>query len=88
MKNIIFVAMAVMILLCGCNKQEAKTKEYYDQHLEEAQVRVEECKKLEKFNEIQQLDCQNANSAIQLAPDSRVPYGKGKTTTNPEAFKF
>ncbi|KAA3682675.1 hypothetical protein CFV33872_09940 [Campylobacter fetus subsp. venerealis CCUG 33872] len=88
MKNIIFGAIATTILLSGCNKQEAKTKEYYDQHLEEAELRMQECKKLEKFNEIEQLDCQNANSAIQLAPDSRVPYGKGKTTTNPEAFKF
>ncbi|MDD7616990.1 MAG: EexN family lipoprotein [bacterium] len=85
MKNIIFVAMAVMILLYGCNKQEAKTKEYYDQHLEEAQVRVGECKKLEKFNEIQQLDCQNANEAVLDNKANRTnPYSK----SNPNALKI
>ncbi|MCZ6160497.1 EexN family lipoprotein [Campylobacter ureolyticus] len=85
MKNIIFGAMAVMILLCGCNKQEAKTKEYYDQHLEEAQARVGECKKLEKFNETQQLDCQNANEAVLDNKANRTnPYSK----SNPNALKI
>ncbi|HDX6281777.1 TPA: EexN family lipoprotein [Campylobacter fetus subsp. venerealis] len=85
MKNIIFGAIAAMIFLCGCNKQEAKTKEYYDQHLEEAQVRVGECKKLEKFNEIQQLDCQNANEAVLDNKANRTnPYSK----SNPNALKI
>ncbi|WP_253701099.1 P-type conjugative transfer protein TrbJ [Campylobacter fetus] len=31
---------------------------------------------------------QQAKEKIEMKPDSRVPYGKGKTTSNPEAFKF
>lgn len=48
--------------LTGCG-EEAKTKEYYDNHLEEAKAKIEECNKLEKYNEIQQIDCQNAKSS-------------------------
>ncbi|MCZ6104251.1 EexN family lipoprotein [Campylobacter ureolyticus] len=82
MKNI-FLAFALLFLV-GCEK-EAKTKEYYDQHLEEAQVRVGECKKLEKFNEIQQLDCQNANEAVLDNKANRTnPYSK----SNPNALKI
>ncbi len=50
-------------LLTGCG-EEAKTKEYYDKHLEEAKTKVEDCKKLEKYNEVQQLDCGNAKDAV------------------------
>ncbi|EIB1592003.1 EexN family lipoprotein, partial [Campylobacter coli] len=46
---------------CG---ESAKTKEYYKSHLEEAKIRVAECKKMEKINETQQLDCENANEAL------------------------
>ncbi|HDX6244582.1 TPA: EexN family lipoprotein [Campylobacter fetus subsp. venerealis] len=85
MKNIIFGAIATMMLLSGCNKQEAKTKEYYDQHLEEAELRMQECKKLEKFNEIEQLDCQNASEAVLDNKANRTnPYSKSV----PEAYKF
>ncbi|WP_081303782.1 EexN family lipoprotein [Campylobacter fetus] len=90
MKKIVLsslLSLGLLAFLTGCG-QEAKTKEYYSQHLEEAKARVAECKKLEKFNETEQIDCVNANDAIFMAPDSRVPYGKGKTTSNPEAFKF
>ncbi|APA60602.1 EexN family lipoprotein [Campylobacter coli] len=52
-----------MIYLSGCG-ESAKTKEYYKSHLEEAKIRVAECKKMEKINETQQLDCENANEAL------------------------
>ncbi len=52
---------ALVFLGCG---EESKTKEYYDAHLEEAKARVETCKKLEKSNEVQERECQNAKQAI------------------------
>ncbi|MDN5071444.1 EexN family lipoprotein [Aliarcobacter butzleri] len=55
----------MLLFLSGCG-EEAKTKEYYSQHIEEAKARVAECKKLESMNETQQLDCTNANSAFFL----------------------
>ena len=61
MKNI-FLAFALLFLV-GCEK-EAKTKAYYTEHLDEAKLKVQECKKTEKLNETQRLECQNANSAI------------------------
>lgn len=61
MKNI-FLAFALLFLV-GCEK-EAKTKAYYTEHLDEAKIKVQECKKAEKLNETQRLECQNANSAI------------------------
>jgi len=57
------ISLSALVLLTGCG-EEAKTKEYYDAHLEEAKVRAEACKKLEKSNEAQQLDCQNAKQAV------------------------
>lgn len=88
MKNI-FLAFALLFLV-GCEK-EAKTKAYYTEHLDEAKIKVQKCKKLEKFNEIEQIDCQNASSALFFAPDSRVPYGKGKNNwegkSRPDIYK-
>ncbi|XER93134.1 hypothetical protein V6662_00385 (plasmid) [Campylobacter fetus] len=31
---------------------------------------------------------QHTKNNAEMESDSRVPYGKGKTTTNPEAFKW
>ena len=61
MKNIFFAF--TLLFLVGCEK-EAKTKAYYTEHLDEAKIKVQECKKVEKLNETQRLECQNANSAI------------------------
>ncbi|EFO4793572.1 EexN family lipoprotein [Campylobacter coli] len=65
MKKIVFGILTGLILvyLTGCG-ESAKTTEYYKSHLEEAKIRVAECKKLEKINETQQLDCENANEAL------------------------
>lgn len=77
MKTSLFSLMSLLALvfLTGCG-EEAKTKEYYSQHIDEAKTRVEACKKLEKYNEIQQLDCQNASSAIFFHSDtnSKNPF--------------
>lgn len=73
---------ALVFLGCG---EEAKTKEYYSQHVEEAKAKVETCKKLEKHNEIQQLDCQNARSALFLHvdPSAKNPFD---TKNDPKSF--
>ncbi|HDX6240943.1 TPA: EexN family lipoprotein [Campylobacter fetus subsp. venerealis] len=63
MKKLFVSSLSLLALLTGCG-EEAKTKEYYSQHLEEAKARVAECKKLEKFNETEQVDCANAEDAI------------------------
>ncbi|EKM9899180.1 EexN family lipoprotein [Campylobacter coli] len=65
MKKIVFcIAISLtLIYLSGCG-ESAKTKEYYKSHLEETKIRVAECKKMEKINETQQLDCENANEAL------------------------
>ncbi|WP_060825137.1 EexN family lipoprotein [Sulfurospirillum cavolei] len=65
MKTILLglLSLSALILLTGCG-EDAKTKEYYDAHLEEAKIRVQECKKLEKSNEMQERECQNAQQAI------------------------
>ncbi|MBZ7936310.1 EexN family lipoprotein [Campylobacter sp. B0100352/1] len=66
MKNIFFgliMGINALIILAGCG-EEAKTKEYYETHIEEAKTKAAECKKLERFNETQRLDCENANEAL------------------------
>lgn len=61
MKNT-FLAFTLLFLV-GCG-EEAKTKNYYVKNLDEAKIKVQECKKAEKLNETQRLECQNANSTI------------------------
>ncbi|MBE7358825.1 EexN family lipoprotein [Campylobacter sp. RM12327] len=73
------LSLGLLVFLTGCG-EEAKTKEYYSQHLEEAKARVAECKKLEKFNETEQIDCANANKALFLRNDHiNNPYDTNKT---------
>ncbi|MFV0948311.1 EexN family lipoprotein [Campylobacter jejuni] len=57
------ISLGALAFLIGCG-DEAKTLEYYKNHLEEAKQKVEMCKKLEHSNETQQLDCSNAKEAI------------------------
>ncbi|EJC2916661.1 EexN family lipoprotein [Campylobacter coli] len=66
MKHFIFsglIGLGALAFLAGCG-DEAKTSDYYKAHLDEAKIRVAECKKMEKINETQQLDCENANEAL------------------------
>lgn len=44
--------------------RKCKNERILKSHLEEAKIRVAECKKMEKINETQQLDCENANEAL------------------------
>lgn len=74
------LTIGAITFLTGCG-EEAKTKEYYSQHLEEAKARVAECKKLEKSNETVQLDCQNAESALFWQRDSNSGYKKADDTS-------
>lgn len=67
------MGLLVLTFFIGCG-EEAKTKEYYSQHMDEAKARAEACKKLEKYNEIQQLDCQNARRAIDFDPKASNPF--------------
>ncbi|PCG29229.1 hypothetical protein CO988_26520 [Escherichia coli] len=71
MKKIVLsslLSLGLLAFLTGCG-QEAKTQEYYSQNLKEAETKVAECKKLEKFNETEQIDCTNANRALFLRSD-------------------
>jgi PBP1b-binding outer membrane lipoprotein LpoB len=66
-KGIILKSLFVVgtiAFLSGCMEEEAKTREYYQAHLDEAEAVKEKCKKLETFNAIEQIDCANANEAI------------------------
>ncbi|HDX6281790.1 TPA: EexN family lipoprotein [Campylobacter fetus subsp. venerealis] len=79
MKKLFVSSLSLLALLTGCG-EEAKTKEYYSQHLEEAEIKVAECKKLEKFNETEQVDCANANKALFLRSDRiNNPYDTNQT---------
>ena len=87
MKTILLglLSLSTLALLTGCG-EEAKTKEYYSQHIEEAKTKVETCKKLEKSNEVQQLDCQNAKSAIFENKENRTnPFDH---STDQNAYKL
>ena len=81
MKIPIFLVF-VVVFLTGC-QEKAKTQEYYSQHLDEAKARVEICKKLVDYNEIQQQDCANANNAI-FYNSSRNDFKK----SNPNALEW
>lgn len=81
MRKFIFGVITIAIFT-GCG-EKAKTKEYYEQHLDEAKARIEQCKKLEKYDEIQQLDCENAKLAVFYAPNQRVD-----NKSNPDALKW
>ncbi|MFY4691216.1 EexN family lipoprotein [Campylobacter jejuni] len=59
----LIISISTLVIFIGCGN-EAKTLEYYKNHLEEAKQKVEMCKKLEHSNETQQLDCSNAKEAI------------------------
>ena len=69
------LTIATITFLTGCG-EEAKTKEYYSQHLEEAKAKVAECNKLEKTNEKQELDCKNAKTSLLLERDTNSGYKK------------
>lgn len=84
MKTILLglLSLSTLMFLSGCG-EEAKTKEYYSQHIDEAKARAEVCKKLEKYNEIQQLDCQNARRAVDFDPNAKNPFD---TKNDPKSF--
>ena len=78
MKSILILIVA-MFFIVGCQTQEAKTKEYYAKNLEEAKARIAECKKLETYNEVEQIDCGNASWALfNSSSGEESPYAKGK----------
>lgn len=86
MKHFILASLfsfSALAFLAGCG-DEAKTVEYYNQHMEEAEQRVAECKKMEKMNETQQIDCANANQAILFKRDKSDKFYQ----SNPDAFKW
>ncbi|MDY0365347.1 MAG: EexN family lipoprotein [Arcobacteraceae bacterium] len=78
MKSILILIVA-MFFIVGCQTQEAKTKEYYAKNLDKAKARVAECKKLETYNEIQQIDCQNATMALfSNTANRKNPYAENQ----------
>ncbi|NLO16675.1 MAG: EexN family lipoprotein [Arcobacter butzleri] len=78
MKSILILIVA-MSFMVRCQTQEAKTKEYYSKNLEEAKARIAQCKKLETYNEVEQIDCGNASWALfNSSSGEESPYAKGK----------
>lgn len=75
--KLLVVCALAFFIGCGDNKKhEIKTVEYYEQHIEEAKAREEQCKKEGQLSEEQKMDCANASRALFFAPNQDVPYGK------------
>lgn len=73
------VVLFIATILSGCTQEEAKTEAYYAKNLEEAKARIAQCKKLETYNEVEQIDCGNASWALfNSSSGEESPYAKGK----------
>ncbi|MGI6724118.1 MAG: EexN family lipoprotein [Arcobacteraceae bacterium] len=73
------VVLFIATILSGCTQEEAKTEAYYAKNLDKAKARVAECKKLETYNEIQQIDCQNATMALfSNTANRKNPYAENQ----------
>ncbi len=78
MKQIILkglLVFGVIAFLTGCG-EEAKTVNYYKSNIEEAKAKLQECNKMETVNETKELDCQNAQSAIDATRTTGNIYEK------------
>lgn len=86
MKQIVLktlLAVGVIAFLAGCG-EEAKTVNYYKDHIEEAKAKLQECKKMETVNDTKELDCQNAQSAVDASKPSGNIYKD--STAKPQDF--
>ncbi|WP_447401116.1 EexN family lipoprotein [Vibrio harveyi] len=72
MKTIIKTLPLVLVLLTACS-EEAKTVEYYSQHLDEAKQVLADC---ENDARKKNADCENAASAVSKDLKSKV-FGEG-----------
>lgn len=61
MKNV--VLLACLMALVGCEKHEAHTQEWYDQHHAERDAKVTSCRDAEYASE-NKFDCANAINAM------------------------
>ena len=67
MKKFLFIGVATVLLLSGCNEEKKftpKSKDYYLKNLEIAKSRVLECKKLGATKDEIKIDCTNAKNAV------------------------
>ena len=58
-----FAVLAVVLAVAGCAKQEPRSKQYFDAHLDEARQIVAGCKNDSTRGE----ECNNADLAVQEA---------------------
>ncbi|RCR62129.1 EexN family lipoprotein [Vibrio harveyi] len=77
MKTIIKTLPLVLVLLTACS-EEAKTVEYYSQHLDEAKQVLADC---ENDARKKNADCENAASAVSKDLKSKV-FGGGLKLKN------
>ena len=66
MKKIVMFSLAAVAIFgfAGCGDADPRTVDYFENNLEIAKKRVDECKKMERMSEKTKEDCQNAQSAI------------------------
>lgn len=61
MKYLVMLGLVSFLVSCGT---DVKTEEYYKANIKEAEATQKKCEDLGNLNEAQQINCQNANSAL------------------------
>lgn len=65
MKNIILgIALTTIFFFSGCGEPQAKTTQYYNEHLDEAKAIVDECKNIQSPTMEQIKNCSNAKTSV------------------------
>ncbi|MDA3045697.1 EexN family lipoprotein [Campylobacter sp. VBCF_06 NA8] len=82
MKQILVLSFTALVSLnfCGCGEEPAKTAEYYEQNIELAKKRFDECKNMQTRTDEQEKDCANVKKALFRnslnSPDTSYSFGK------------
>lgn len=77
------VSLGVLAFLIACGT-EVKTREYYEQHIDEARAKREECRKQRKPDKDWERDCENAEKAVLM----RRSKDNEAYKQYPDAFKW
>lgn len=68
MNRILMVCFLTFVGLnfSGCGEEDPRTVDYFENNIEVAKSRVDECKKMERQSEKVKEDCNNAKMAIEF----------------------
>ena len=68
MNRILMVCFLTFVGLnfSGCDEEDPRTVDYFENNIEVAKSRVDECKKMERQSEKVKEDCNNAKMAIEF----------------------